>query len=65
VQGTHHGSEAARGRRGRGQPEQIEERRGANGFFAAHGSFYLFKERVFVMRLQLGAGLCQFSKKRH
>jgi hypothetical protein len=50
VQGSHHGGKAACGGGGRWHAKQVEQRGGANGILVAHGSFYLFKERVFVVR---------------
>jgi hypothetical protein len=65
IQATHHGGETARCARCRWHAKQVEQRGGANGFLLAHGGFYLVAPRVFVVRLQLGTGLCQFSKERH
>jgi hypothetical protein len=45
--------------------KKVEQRSGANGILPAHGGFYLAMPRVFVTGFQLGAGFCQFSKKRH
>jgi hypothetical protein len=59
MQATHDCSEAARCARGGRHAKQVKQRGGADGILTAHGSFYLRVPRVFVVRFQLGAGLCE------
>jgi hypothetical protein len=65
MQATHDRGEAARGARGRRHAEQVKQGGGADGILTAHCSFYLRVLRVFVVRFQRGAGLCQFPENAH
>jgi hypothetical protein len=62
VQGSHYGGEPTRCAGGGLYVKKVEQRSGANCVLISHSSFYLFKERGFMMRFQLGAGLSQLPE---